>query len=167
MKMEARTVINIAIFLVFHAVFLEASRLVIYSRVRRLYSSHSYTVTHTHCNTNTHTIHTGILTPPRSVNISLNEVAVFNCTAIATFIIWRVNGEPVANIRSKGFDDKALIVTVNETQNLRMRTLRVVGSPDSHNVSITCVALLQISGTNNFSVAQSEPALILVQGDVA
>ena len=105
----------------------------------------------------------GIVVPPRSVNISLNEVAEINCIAIATFTAWEVNGQPFDNaIRSKGFDDSAPTVILNETQNLRMRTLRVVGSPDSNGANITCIAI-QISP---LSAATSEPALILVQGDV-
>ena len=106
----------------------------------------------------------GIVIPPRSVNISLNEVAEINCKAIATFINWEVNGQPFDDTtRSKGFDDSALIVILNVTQNLRISTLRVVGSPDSNGANITCIAIQLIP---MISGAASEPALILVQGDI-
>ena len=107
----------------------------------------------------------GIRIPPHSVNISVDEVAVFNCTAIATFIRWEADGQPLNNItRSKGFDDTAPIVALNHTTGLHMRTLSVVGSPDTNGTNITCFALLRISSTM-FGAAKSEPALILVQGD--
>ena len=109
--------------------------------------------------------YSGFVIPPQSVNISLNDVAEINCKAIATFINWVVNGQPLDNaIRSKGFDDSLPIVTLNETRDLRMRTLRVVGSSDSDGANITCSVLLLT--TTIFDVAESEPALILVQGDV-
>ena len=108
--------------------------------------------------------HPGVVIPPQSVNISLNEVTVINCTAIAEFINWRVNGQPIdAILTSKGFDESAPTVDINEAQNLRMRTLRVLGSPDSNGVNITCIAF---QGPPMFSAATSETALILVQGDV-
>ena len=100
--------------------------------------------------------------PPPPINISLNEVAVLNCTAIATFINWEVNGQPIDDHISQDFDDSARPVLVNETQNLRMRTLRVTGSSDSNGSNITCVAVLATSTTH--PIAISEPALILVQG---
>ena len=110
--------------------------------------------------------YSGFVIPPQSVNISLNEVAEINCIAIATFINWVTNGQPLENaIRDKGFDDSSPTVTLNETKELRMRILRVVGSPDSNGANISCIAFLHITATN-VSTAVSEPALILVQGDV-
>ena len=41
--------------------------------------------------------------------------------------------------------------------------MRVVGSPDSNGANITCIA---IQLTPMISAATSEPALILVQGDI-
>ena len=96
--------------------------------------------------------------PPRSANVSLNEVAVLNCTAIATFIDWEVNGQAVdKSTRSKGFDDSTPLVTLNKQQNLRMRALGVTGSSDSNTTNIKCVAIHNVP-------VKSEPALILVQG---
>lgn len=57
------------------------------------------------------------------MNISLSEVAVLNCTAIASFIYREVNGSDIAgDIRSKGFDDTEASLDVNVAQNLLMRT---------------------------------------------
>ena len=98
--------------------------------------------------------------PPSSVNITLNGVALFNCTAIATLINWEANGEPT--LRSEGFDDTAAPVVLDQTQSLRMATLRVVGSSNSNNVSVVCVAVL-VSSTIK-PVERSEAALLLVQG---
>ena len=105
----------------------------------------------------------GIVNPPLSVNITLSKVAVLNCTAIATWIIWLVNGEPIDDtLRSKGFDDYTELVTLNETQDLRLKTLNVTGSSDSNGTSISCFVALFHSTTH--PIATSEPALILVQG---
>ena len=111
------------------------------------------------------TLHPGILAPPQSVIISLNEVAVLSCTAIADFINWAVNGIPANEYKSNVFDDSAPIVTLDAMRDLRMRTLRVLGSPDSNGVNVTCIAFLH-TGTTNVSVAVSEPAVIVFQGDV-
>ena len=89
---------------------------------------------------------------------------MLHCTAIATFIDWEVNGQPVDDHDSQGFDDSARTVLLNETQDLRMRTLRLMGSHDTNGTNITCIAVLEITSTT-FSAAHSEPALILVQGD--
>ena len=104
----------------------------------------------------------GIHVPPGSVNISRDGVALINCTATATFIGWEANGKPVDSLRNQGFDDSAPTVLLNESQNLRMATLKVVGSSNSSNVSVVCVALLP-SSTTDF-IKRSEAALILVQG---
>ena len=99
------------------------------------------------------------------MNVSLNEFAMFSCTAIATFISWKIDGVLInGDIRDKGFDDSALLVTFNLTQDLRGTSLRVLGSPNSNNVNITCVAIIPTSFTT-FDVNTSEPALVLVQGE--
>ena len=102
----------------------------------------------------------GIVIPPKSVNISINELTEISCTAIKTFIDWEVNGKPVDDLNSEVF---APLLTLNQTESFRMRTLRIVGSFDSNNSNIVCFAFLQISSTT-FSAAVSEPTLILVQG---
>ena len=99
------------------------------------------------------------------MNISLNGTAAFNCTATATFINWEANGKPVDEaLKNKGFVEGALI-TIDEEENLRTKTLRVVGLNDNNNVTILCVATLTNIQTTDSTVAESEPALILVQGN--
>ena len=89
---------------------------------------------------------------------------MFNCTAIASFITWEIDGVLIdADLRGTGFDDSAPELTLNLTQQLRGTSLSVLGSPISNNVSITCVAVTQITLTTN-DVNTSEPALMLVQG---
>ena len=108
---------------------------------------------------------TGVVTHPQSMNVSLNEFTMFNCTAIATFISWKIDGVLInGDIRDKGFDDSALLVTFNLTQDLRGTSLKVLGSPNSNNVSITCVAIIPTSFTT-FDINTSELALVLVQGE--
>ena len=110
---------------------------------------------------------TGIVTYPQSMNVSLNGFAIFNCTAIASFISWEIDGVLInGDIRDKGFDDTAPVVTLDAAQDLRGTSLRVLGSPDSNNVSITCVAIIPITHFTN-DVNTSEPALMLVQGEYA
>ena len=75
------------------------------------------------------------------MNISWNGVAFINCTAIATFVDWESNGILIDRLQNRGFD-RAPTVALNITQNLRMSTLKVVGSSNSSNVSVVCVALL-------------------------
>ena len=102
------------------------------------------------------------------MNISLNEFAMFNCTAIASLITWEINGVLIndGDLRDKGFDDSAPILTLDASQDLRGTSLRVLGSPDSNNVSITCVAITPITPFTN-DVNTSEPALMLVYGKSA
>ena len=98
------------------------------------------------------------------MNVSLNGFATFNCTAIANFITWEIDGVLInSDIRGKGFDDSAPTLTLNLIQDLRSTSLRVLGSPDSNNVSITCLAVIPITPFAN-NVNTSEPALMLVQG---
>ena len=89
---------------------------------------------------------------------------MFTCTAIASFIIWEIDGVVIDNhLRNEGFDDSAPVVTLDAAQDLRGTSLRVLGSSDSNNVSIRCVAIIPITPFTN-DVNTSEPALMLVQG---
>ena len=98
------------------------------------------------------------------MNISLNGFGTFNCTAIASLITWEIDGVLIdSDLRGKGFDDSASILTLNLTKELRSTSLRVLGSPDSNNVSITCLAIIPITVTTN-DVNTSESAMALVQG---
>ena len=108
---------------------------------------------------------TGIVTHPQSMNVSLNGFAIFNCTAIASLITWEIDGVLIdGDLRDKGFDNTAPVVTLDAAQDLRGTSLRVLGSPDSDNVSITCLAIIPITLTTS-DANTSEPALVLVQGD--
>ena len=98
--------------------------------------------------------------PPQSTNISLNEVTFLNCTAIAEWIRWKINGQPVDN--NTDFDESPQTVELNKTQELSRGTLKVVGSTDSNHTNITCFAIYRYVPPD---ISQSEPALILVQGD--
>ena len=107
----------------------------------------------------------GVVTHPQSMTVSFNGFAMFNCTAIATSFTWEIDGVLIddGDLRDKGFDDSAPKVTLNLTQNLRSTSLRVLGSPDSNNVSIACIAIIPLTPFTN-DADRSEPALMLVQG---
>ena len=105
----------------------------------------------------------GIVVPPQPKNISLNQVAVLNCTAIATFIYWEVNGEPADDWRSRGIDDRAPTVILDDAKSLRLATLRVEGSYGMNSANLTCIAILSIVGTDP-SIATSDKVFIQVQG---
>ena len=73
--------------------------------------------------------HTEIISPPQSVSIMPDTlVALFNCTAIATFINWKINDTqaPVDQFTSEQFQEQVSLV-VNATQSLILETLRVLG----------------------------------------
>ena len=90
---------------------------------------------------------------------------MITCTAIATFIDWKVDGQPVDDHNRQDFDDSTRTVSLNTAQNLRMSELKVMGSPTSNGSSIACVVALEID-TNIFVGNSSEPAMIHVQGNV-
>ena len=104
---------------------------------------------------------TGIVVPPKSVNIAVNATANFTCTAIAEEIAWEVNGQPVdSDLRSRGFNNQAVPLTLlNATQNLYTRTLSVFGSADNNGSNIICAAYFL---PPSLSINISEPAVLLV-----
>ena len=104
----------------------------------------------------------GILAPPQSVNITINEVTIINCTAVATYIHWEVNHVSVLVYSNKGIIQSET-VTHDAVQNLRTRKLWVTGSPDSDGARIVCVVTLFNSDDSHQTIS-SEPALVLVQG---
>ena len=74
-----------------------------------------------------------------------------------------MNDSPVNDdLQNQGFHELTT-VDLNVTENLLMKSLQVLGSPHSNNVSIVCVALLQVS-TTMYDAVSSKPALVLVQG---
>ena len=98
------------------------------------------------------------MVPPQSVNITLNQRVLFNCTAEATVINWFVNGKPVSDHNMAVFNDSAKTRTIGSQ--LRTRSLNVLGTPESNESRITCVATKFLSPSQE----SSDPALILVQG---
>ena len=99
---------------------------------------------------------TDIVSSPQSVNISLNKVAVFNCTAIADSINWLINGSPFDN-RSKYHK---ITVTLNEAKSLHKSTLTANASPLNNKTKISCFVVT----LKPFASLTSEPALLLIQG---
>ena len=83
-------------------------------------------------------------------------MAEFNCTAVANSFTWQANGQQIDN------GEEAVItpVLVNETKNIRMSTLTLMSVSNSTNVTCTAIRV------TNFSRADSDPALLLVQGIV-
>ena len=100
------------------------------------------------------------MVPPQSVNITLNQRVLLNCTAVASFINWFVNGTtPVSDLNMAVFDES--VKTGTSGSDLRTKLLSVLGTPESNESRITCV------GTTHSPPSQesSDPALILVQGE--
>ena len=98
-----------------------------------------------------------ITIPPRAVNVSINAVAEFTCTAVASNIIWRANGQQI----DKGERAELKEVVVNEILNIRMSTLNLTASSTDNATNITCFAG---SFSPSVTTAESYPALLLVQG---
>ena len=100
---------------------------------------------------------------PQSINITLGEVAVMNCTAVATLIHWEINGYSVIDYNDKGFHDSPTEdIFDGIIQNLRTKKLWVTGSSDSDGAQVVCVATLAVN--DGFQSVVSKPAIVLVQG---
>ena len=97
-----------------------------------------------------------ITVPPRPVNISLNSVAEFTCTAVANGFAWKANGQQLDN------EDEVAILNapVNELLNIRISTLRVLVTSTDNDTNITCVVV----SLNPFTSDESDSVLLLVQG---
>ena len=100
----------------------------------------------------------GVTISPKPVNAGLNKTVSFTCTAIGWIIRWWVNGATItAELRRRGFDDSAPLVTLNATQNLQTSTLTVFRSADNNGTNITCVVVFE---------DESEAALLVVEPGV-
>lgn len=97
---------------------------------------------------------------PRSMNISLNGEATFNCTFVGEVLVWEANERQIHSGQN-GFE--FFFVHLNETQSasLRKSTLTVVASPDRNSTNLTCTAF----SSSPLSSKRSETALLLVQGN--
>ena len=100
-----------------------------------------------------------IVYPPVSANVSVNQLAMFNCTAVADVIEWLANNEPVSDEQAKGFH--ASTEPLNSMIGLRRSKLYVEGREENDNVSITCVAF---NNSDPLNIDNSDPALLRVQG---
>ena len=98
-----------------------------------------------------------ITSSPQSMNTSLNEEAVFNCTYVAEVFGWEVNKRQI-NSGQDGFE--FFSVPLNATRSLYKSTLTVVASPDKNSTNLTCTAY----SSSPLSNKRSEIALLLVQG---
>lgn len=109
-----------------------------------------------------------ILEAPKSVNISENDEIFLNCTAICDHINWKANGTPVIDFVALGFDNSYLPRIVNASTNVRIARLKIQGSKYISETKVTChVSQLHedlTSGVVRYTTAESEPALIKVQG---
>ena len=101
------------------------------------------------------------MVPPQSVNITLNQRVLLNCTAEAAFINWFVNGKPVSDFNKAVFNDSLKTRTSGSQPVLRTKPLSVLGTPESNDSRIICVGTLHSEPP---SQDRSDPALILVQG---
>ena len=100
-----------------------------------------------------------IITHPQAVNVSINGVAEFSCTAVANSFVWEINGEQVDD---NGERFVVMTVQINKAQlNVRKSTLIMTMSSTDTAANITCTA---ISRSNPVTTAESDPALLLVQG---
>ena len=99
---------------------------------------------------------TDITSPPQSVNISLNGVAVFNCTYVP-LLIWLADGVDQIVNGSNGYKFSTMPYGL---PNIRTTTLEVTASMDKNNTNITCTAISR----SPLSKSDSEPALLLIQG---
>ena len=103
-----------------------------------------------------------VIIPPQSVNISLNGVAEFNCTGVATGFVWEADG---VELKDDGMDTNLNIsqaITVDATNGIIMSTLRLKVTSTDNATNITCTALRFTPLSSN----KSEPALLLVQGTI-
>ena len=99
--------------------------------------------------------------PPQSVNISLNGVAEFNCTGVASDFVWEANG---VEVKDDGIDTLiAQVISVDASSGITMSTLRMKVTSTDNATNITCTAFK----LTPLSSDKSAPALLLVQGNAA
>lgn len=106
-------------------------------------------------------LHIGIITGPRSINISLNQEAVLACTAFGDHITWLANETSIYDLIHKDWklQDKETVVK----QNIQSE-LKILGTININQTNITCHVVQLPSDTSNYSYSDSEPALVQVQG---
>ena len=82
-------------------------------------------------------------------------MAKFNCTYVGDIILWEASGQKIFDGQN-GFE----ITEVPLTSTSAISTLAVVTSLDKNNTNLTCIVL-----TLDLSIAISDPALLLLQGE--
>ena len=97
-----------------------------------------------------------ITIPPRAVNVSINEVAVFTCTAVGDIFGWQANGIDI----DTEIGTVLTPVLVDEMEGIRRSTVRVPVSSTDNLANITCTAI----SLSPLSIDKSDPVLLLVQG---
>ena len=80
----------------------------------------------------------------------------FTCTAVANGFAWEANGQQLDSNEVVAIAN----VPVNEMQNLRMSTLRILVTSTDNATNITCIVV----SLNPFTNDESDPVLLLVQG---
>ena len=101
-----------------------------------------------------------------AINISVNEEAVMSCTVNGDHIHWKINDEPlVGNEHTEFYYLQSTYFLLDDATNKRMGQLTIRGlNTISNGTMVTCIAS-QLRDSF-FSIAVSNPALILVQGIV-
>ena len=95
----------------------------------------------------------GITIPPRAVNVSINGVAEFTCTAVANSFAWEANGKQRDN-------EQDIIITSVVINEVHTSTFRMKVSSTDNATNISCIAFL----LTPLSSDGSSPVLLLVQG---
>ena len=103
-------------------------------------------------------ITTDIISPPQSVNISQNGVAVFNCTFATGVYVWKAGDNQISSEGNRIFFG---LTMPYGPANVSVSTLEVTASLDKNNTNITCTTF---SSSPNLTFSRSEPALLLIQG---
>ena len=101
-----------------------------------------------------------ITSQPRSMNVALNEEAVFNCMFVEkpnVIFSWFSDGEMIFTDMGFEFTNEL----ANGKSDVRTSMLTVTASLENNNTNITCV--VAVFSTSTFSVSQ--PALLLIQGE--
>ena len=101
---------------------------------------------------------TGITIPPQAVNVSINGVAEFTCTAVANSFTWHANGQQLSDRDGVS----RTTVAVEEARDIRKSTLKMAVTATDNATNITCTAIL----LSPLSSDESKPVLLLVQGIV-
>ena len=103
-----------------------------------------------------HNVSSGFIQVPRSLNVAVNEVAVFNCEHSASDgIVWRINGTNSRDL--PGFGS-----TIFESISGRSHALSITAIAEYNSTQIKCVALF----TDSYPIETRIPAELVIQGQL-